>query len=127
MSLESAVKEEIHAISGLLDRVFPLTAPELFPPPYAVYVSSQGVNERTLSEVLSSKEVEFEISVISSDYSELKTLTSGVIQRLQSFQSRAIGTTTPTFIQEIVLEEPDEQWDRQLNLVRCVIGFTLYL
>ena len=128
MSLESAVKEELQTISGLANNIFPLEAPENFAPPYVVYDSSYGVNVQTLSGVLSSKEIDFVVQVVATSYSELKTITSGVIQRLLSFQNRKIGTSDQYFVQQIwVNTQPDEIWDKEVNLFRTQIEFVIYI
>lgn len=126
MSIESAVKEELQTITA---SVFPLNAPEGQAYPYLVYASSGPINTQTLSGVLSSKEIEFELYVVSSTYSNLKTLASGVIQRLLSFQGRAIGTTdVSNKVQEVVIaDNPEETYDKTIGEYRMLIEFTLYV
>lgn len=126
MSLESAVKEELQTISGLANNIFPLEAPENFAPPFLVYDSSYGVNIQTLSGVLSSKEIDFVVQIVATSYTEMKTITSGVIQRLLSFQSRNIGTTDQYFVQQIRVDvQPDEIWDKEVDLYRSQINFII--
>lgn len=128
MSLESAVREEIEKVSQLTNKVFPIDAPENFAAPYATFVSSAGVNTQSLDGVLSSKELEFEVHILSASYAEMKTITSGVVQYLLSFQGRMIGTTAKHFVQEIdINDNPLEMHDKATGLYRCVIEFILYV
>lgn len=127
MSLEQALMEEIHSISELNNNVFPLKAPEGYTTPYAVFVSSEGVNDKILSGFLSSKTVELELNVICDTYSQMKQLNSEVVQHLQSFVNREIGVTAPIFVQDVSLENPLEFWDTQVLKYKGVIEFKLYL
>jgi hypothetical protein len=115
MSLEAAMREELTAISGLTNKIFPVSAPENTATPYLVYLSSEGVNDRTLSGFLSSKTVSVELNILSDTYESLKTITSGVIQRLQSFAGRTIGTAGP-YVQEIVIDAPIEAFEDKTKL-----------
>lgn len=127
MSLEESLTEEIHSITELTDNVFPLNAPENYPTPYLTYLSSEGVNDKSLSGFMSSKSVEVELRLVCDKYSQLKAISSEVVQHLQSFIGRAIGVTAPVLIQDIMLEEPVELWDSQINKHRCIIEFKLFL
>lgn len=125
MGLEESLKEEIHAVSGLNNNVFPLDAPENYPAPYAVYLSSEGVYDKSLSGFLSSKSVEMELRIVCDTYSQLKAMNSEVVQRLQSFERRTIGVTSPIFVKEIILETPVELKDTQTGRYRGIIEFTV--
>jgi len=122
MSLESAIVEELQTISGLSNKIFPVTAPENTVAPYLVYFSNPGENDRSLMGFLSSKEVDIELHVLATDYSTLKTITSGVVQSLQSFAGRKIGIRDQWYVGEVDPEHPTEVWDSMLNLYRGLIS-----
>lgn len=123
VDFEVALKEEIHAISGLENNMFPLNAPESYPTPYLVYKAGYGVNDKSLSGVLSSRNIEVEFDLVCSDYEQMKTLTSEVVYRLQSFEGRVIGVNNQILVQEIVVEPPAEFWEPQLSNYKTVIDF----
>lgn len=123
--MEESLKEELHSISGLYNNVFPLDAPENYPTPYLVYLSSEGVNVKSLNGFLSSKSVEVELRIVCDTYSRMKEINSEVVQRLQSFLRREIGVTDPVFVRDILIEEPVELWDKQVGKYRGIIEFTI--
>lgn len=127
MSLEQSLTEEIHSITELTNNVFPLNVPENYPAPYLTYLSSEGVNDKSLSGFLSSKSVEVELRLVCDKYSQLKAISSEVVQHLQSFSGRTIGVTAPVKIQDIFIEMPVEMWDSQISKYRCIIEFKVNL
>lgn len=128
MSFEKSLTEELYTVSGLSKRVFPINAPESFKPPYVAYISSEGVNNKTLDGFLSSREVALEVNVICTDYDSLKTLCPGVILCLQSFLRRTIGTTAPVFVKDIeFLSDPVELYEQEIKAYRCVIEMKVQL
>jgi hypothetical protein len=127
MSFEQCLREEMETVSGLADKVFPVNAPESCPSPYAVYFSSEGTADKSLNEVLSSRTLDFSVHVISATYSEGKTITSGVVQRLQSFFQREIGVSNPIFCEDITIDPTTETWDNQLNMFRFIVDATIYI
>ena len=126
MSFETGLREELMEISGLSNKVFPLIAPEGTDSPYLVYRSSEGVNDKTLTGFLASKSVSGEVDVVCSSYGEMKQITSGVIQHLQSFVGRTIGTSG-ILVKDIMVGEPLEMYETQVNMFRCNIEFTVYI
>lgn len=124
MSFESGLREELNNVSGLSNQIFPVIAPEGAPTPYLVYESSEGLNDKTLTGFLSSKTIDCGLNIVCSSYSSLKTITPGVILRLQSFLGRAIGTSG-IVVQNLTFEgEPHEMYDSESKLYRCIIEFT---
>lgn len=124
MSFESALREELFTITELVGNVHPLNASEDAEAPYLVYVSSEGLPDRTLEGFASSKEVSCELNVIHSTYGSLKTLTGAILSLIQSFQGRSIGASGP-FIQSISYEEPVELYEPEIKKYRCNIEITV--
>jgi hypothetical protein len=124
MNFEEALVEEFNTIPNILDKAFPLMAPEGIKPPFIVYVSSEGVQDKTLQGYLSSKEVVCEIHVVHSNYNNVKSLSKQVISKIQSFYGRTIGTDGP-FIQNVTYEKPTEVYEKEVNLYRSSFDLTV--
>lgn len=124
MNFEEALRVELTSIPLLQNKIFPLSAPEGTKAPYLVYVSSEGVNDKSLNGYLDSKEVDCEINIICSRYSDLKTLTRETISKIISFQGRSIGNDGPV-IQNVTYHKPVEDHERETNQHICVFDITV--
>lgn len=128
-SFEAALTQELKTIATLQNRVYPLTSPEANAGqgiPYLIYGSSEGLRDKTIGEgYLSSKEVQAEINVVASRYSDMKAITREVIALLVGMEGRQIGTDGP-FIQELTYQAPVEIYESQPGLYRCVVEFSVY-
>lgn len=129
MSIEQAIREELATISGLdTNNIYPLNAPENAPFPFLVYYSEAGKADNTLMGFLSSTSYDIELHLLYDDYAGMRTITSGVVQRLQSFARRMIGTTNQYLVQELDYHHsPSEVWDTQNLCYRTIISFTIYI
>ncbi|OMF35264.1 hypothetical protein BK133_11190 [Paenibacillus sp. FSL H8-0548] len=131
MSFEAALSDELETIPDLLGKVFPLFAPEQddnkqpLKAPYVLYESSEGVNGKTLGGFSADKTVNCELYILATTYRELKQLTSAVINLLQSFERRAIGSGA-LFITELTYEPPVELYEPLPRLNRCNIVFKVH-
>jgi hypothetical protein len=124
MNFEEALVVELSSISGLINKVFPLSAPEGVNPPFVVYVSSEGVQDKTLEGYLDSKEIVCELHIVHSSYGNLKPLTKQVLAKLQSFCGRNIGVNGP-FIKNFTYDTPAEIFEREVNLYRSSFDITV--
>lgn len=120
MTFEEALRAELSSISGLSNKVFPLHAKEGITTPYIIYVSSEGIPDKTFEGYLDSKEVECEINIIHNSYSSMKSLTKSVLDKIRSFQGRYIGGYGP-LIQNVSYEKPVELYENEVSLYRCLI------
>ncbi|SDM17419.1 DUF3168 domain-containing protein [Bacillus sp. OK048] len=120
MDFEEALRAELGTIAGLTNKVFPLNATEGTKAPYIIYVSSEGVQDKSLLGYLSSKEVDCEINIVQASYGSMKSLTKLVISQIISFIGRNIGENGP-FIQNVTYHKPVELYEQEVNLYRCVI------
>ncbi|MFS1519682.1 DUF3168 domain-containing protein [Bacillus sp. SCS-151] len=117
MTFEEALQEELSTIM----KVYPLNAKEGTKAPYIIYVSSEGLQDKSLQGYLDSKEVSFELNILHNGYGLLKSKTRLVLQKVLSFQGRAIGNDGP-FIENVSYEKPVELWEDQVKLYRCIIN-----
>lgn len=118
MNFEEALMYELETITGLTDRVFPLSATEGTAPPFLVYGSSNGKKIQGLSGFSSLRELTAEIHLVTADYAQLKSLQTAVIDRCMTFQGRSIGVNGP-FIKSFTYDEPEEAHDNELGYERA--------
>jgi hypothetical protein len=119
MDFEQALTVELKTIQGF-NKVSPQMVEQGTKAPYLFYLSSEGVFDKSLDGYLDSKELECEINVVTDKYSELKPLVRLVIDKLISFQGRAIGNSE-IFIQNFTYEKPVELYEKEVNQFRCLI------
>jgi hypothetical protein len=133
MNFEEALKGELISASqdlkeitdnGVIDKVFPLNAPEGIKPPFIVYVSSEGIPDKTLQGYLNSKQVVCEIHILHGSYSDIKSLTKLVLEKIRSFQDRIIGQDGP-FIQNVTYDTPTEVYEKEVYLYRSSFDLTV--
>jgi len=129
LSLQKALEEELSSLAGFTDKVFPVVAPqdddEPIAAPYILYEAGYGVEEKALGGFLNLREVECELNVMTATYSSLKTNVAAIIERLKSFERRAIGSDA-LFISELTYNAPVELYEPLPKLYRCVIEFTVH-
>lgn len=114
MDFEQALTYELQAIPGLKGKVFPQTADENSQPPMVVYISSGGEPIMALSGPTNMTELTCEIHVSTETYEELKSVSTAVINRLNTFFQRKIGHEGP-YIKSISHTEPTEDMDNKTN------------
>jgi hypothetical protein len=120
MTFEEALRAELSSITGLSNKVFPLHAKEGIKAPYVIYLSSEGVRDKSFEGYLGTQEVECEINIIHSTYSNMKSLTKLVLNKIISFQGNYIGGYGP-LIQNVSYEKPVELYENEVSLYRCLI------
>lgn len=123
MNFEAALSAELESVSGLSRKVYGLTGIESATAPaapYLIFVSSEGLQEKAFEGYLALKEVDFELNILHSTYSNMKALTALVLAKVISFQSRAIGTNGP-YIQNVTYEKPVELYESLVKMHRCNI------
>lgn len=117
MNFEEALASELESVDGLEGKVFPMGAKEGVKPPFVIYVSSEGLQDKTLDGYLTSKEIDCEIHVVHKNYDKMKALTKLVISELQTFYGRAIGTDGP-FIKSLTYDKPVEVHEKEVQFYR---------
>jgi hypothetical protein len=120
MNFEEALRDELSQINGLTNKVFPLQAPEETKAPYAIYVSSDSVLDKSFEGYSDSGVISCEINILQNSYSGLKRLSKDVIGKIVSFQGRELGTSGP-FIKDITYQTSPEIYEKEVALYRSVI------
>lgn len=128
MRFEEALAYELGSIQEFANSVFPLVVSEGKQTPYIAYMSSEGTKLKTLTGFIDSKSITGELNIVARSYPENKQLTSLILEKLITFQSRVIGDETGPFIQDINFpEEPKEGYEFETELYRSTIPFQVYL
>jgi len=117
LTFEEALVAELESVSGLSGKVFPLNAAEGTKPPYLIYISSDGLPDKTLTGYTESKTIPLEINIICRTYTDLKSLTPAVLAKIRSFQRRTIGMDGP-YVQDVAYDEPVELLEPQVMWYR---------
>lgn len=117
MNFEESLVYELSSIGVLTGKIFPLSAVAGVQTPFLVYVSSEGEEDRSLNGFLGSKLITCEIHIITASYSDLKSITKQVLDKIKSFWGRSIGIDG-VFIKSIAYDPPVETVDEELNLRR---------
>jgi hypothetical protein len=126
MNFEEALMSELNSIIGLDNKIFPMSAKEGTKPPFIIYVSSEGLQDKTLDGYLTSKELDCEIHVIHSNYSKMKNLTKEVLSKLQTFYGRSIGIDGP-FIKSLSYDKPTEVHEKEVGFYRSSFDINVRL
>lgn len=126
MTFEAALRTELVAIDGLLNKVFPMTAPEGTAAPYIIYTSTLGNYDKTLTGWTRSKAVSVEINVIHNHPTLMRALAKEVQAKIMGFLGRVLAEAGPK-IDDLVLEsDAPELYEAQVGLYRKVISFTAF-
>lgn len=124
MDFEEALAVEL-GVGDLTGKVYPGSAPEGTKAPYLVYLSSDGLPDKTLNGYLGSRTVSGELNIVAAGYRDLKPLVSAVLSKFRSFEGRVIGTGGP-FIQSVSHEDPLEIYEGAVKMWRCLIDFRVH-
>lgn len=115
MTFEEALRAELSTITGLNKKVLPLHAKEGMKAPYIVYVSSEGLQDKTLNGYRQSKEIDCEINILHNTYSDMKALTKLVLEKVLSFQNRYINNYGE-LVKDVHYEKPIEIYENEVKL-----------
>lgn len=126
MTFEESLEFEINTITELNAKVYPLNAPKGTKAPFFVYISSEGTYDKTLDGYLKTKWVPCELNVVHSKYNLMKALSKKVMDKVLTFQGRAIGTNGP-HIQELSFgDESPDLYENEIDMYRKVINVKFY-
>lgn len=126
MTLEEALRAELMTIEGLSNKVHFLDGKEGIVAPYLIIVSSEGKHDKSLEGFHNSKWVPVEFNVINDKYSNMKSLSKLVMDKLKGFEGRKLATTGP-YISEIEFDtDSSERFEKEVGLYRKIISTTIY-
>jgi hypothetical protein len=109
MNFEESLCAELKMITGLERKVFPQKAEENTEPPFVVYVSSGGEKVQTLDGYTDLTELNFDLTVVTNSYDQLKSYVGAISSKIRSFFGRTIGTDG-VYIKSVSFVEPNEDF-----------------
>jgi hypothetical protein len=125
MEFEEALVVEFNKIPLITGKVYPVFTGEGVDPPFLVYVSSEGTQERTLTEFTGMKTIECEIHAVGNTYEEMKTLIKAVINTIITFRQRKIGDDSGPFLYTVRYEQPEEMFEGDTWIYRASFDMTV--
>jgi hypothetical protein len=126
LRFEEALAIDLESIPAFADKVFPLVVAADKTAPYIAYASNEGLKLKTLTGYIESKSISVEVNIVAKNYTELKQLTSLVMDKLISFENSSIGDGS-LLIQEVYFQPPLEAYDNESDLYRSTLTFQVYL
>lgn len=123
-SFEEALRTELAGITGLTNKVFPLTAPPGTTAPYVVYETST-IEDKAMEGFLSTVTTSVTLDLVATSYATLKSLTALVKIEIKSWLQSTMSDGP--YIQNITFgESSPELYEPEVNLYRRVMDFTVY-
>lgn len=124
--LEQAMIVELSGVPALAGKIYALAAVNGAKAPYAMYESSYGKRETSLTGYLGARSVKVDLHIVANTYKEMKQITDVVIDLIISWQGRVIGSDG-LLIQEVIFPaQPVEIFEELPKLYRCVIEFVTH-
>jgi len=124
LNFEVDLINTIQKVNDLKNKVYPLSALKGAKAPYAFFLSSEGLPDRTLDGYGDTKAIEVELSIVHSSYDGMKRLTRLVMNEIAQCEAGLMGSTQ---VNEITYETPAELYEKQVEMYRCVIDYKFYV
>lgn len=126
MTIEEALRDRLETITGLENKVFPLSAKKGTSAPYVIYVGHVGRNNKSIDGSSLMYEVPIEINILHNKYRLLKEMVRAIVNALENINvTHLLGTLS---IQEVVIEDSNtEVYEHQVDMYRSILNTTFYL
>lgn len=125
--MEKALKYELETnISELVNSIYPTNAPEGATRPYLVYARINTSGIKTLDGYTGNEALSYMFSIMAPKYSDMKSLAKKVKDLLISLPQTNIGSTNEIFVDDLVINNIDETFEKELRVNRGIIDFTIY-
>ncbi len=125
--MEKELRYEIlKAIPELNNQIYPTNAPEEATKPYLVYSRISTKKIKTLEGYTDKQGLSFMFSIMATKYGDMVNLRDKVEKMLLSLPQNKIGSDNSIFVEDLSINNIDEIWERQLNVNRGIIDFTIY-
>ncbi|WP_312107562.1 hypothetical protein [Lachnoclostridium sp.] len=118
--------EILKAIPELNNQIYPTNAPEEATKPYLVYSRISTKKIKTLEGYTDKQGLSFMFSIMATKYGDMVNLRDKVEKMLLSLPQNKIGSDNSIFVEDLSINNIDEIWERQLNVNRGIIDFTIY-
>ena len=124
--MEQALRYELESrITELEDEVYPTNAPETATKPYLVYARINTDRTKLLTGYTQDQALSFMLSIMSTKYGEMKSLTKKVEDFLLSTPRTTIGEEN-IYIEDIKINNISETYEHELKVNRGIVDFTIY-
>ena len=122
--IEKKLVEKLQEVTGLSNRVFPLTTKQGQEVPFVVYDRTSTERQKTLTGFTGLVEVSFQLDIHEKSYANLKTISSNVISKLKTFEGQTWGTYK---IQSCTIDDETEDYfdDDDVKWFVSFIDFTI--
>lgn len=125
MDFEEGLTDELSAITGLTDKVFPVVAAQNTQAPYLTYSLGNNDRAQNLSGHDGLIQSQYQLDLYHSTYANLKALKKLVIANIKSYNLRNIGGSGP-FIQQVEIINDFETYEDGVKLYKGIIEFNVY-
>ena len=124
--IEVALRQElIVLVPEFNNQIYPTNAPETSTKPYLVYTRLNTQRPKTFEGYTDKQALTFMLSIMATEYPEMKSLTKKVEDFLLSVAKTSIGTNQ-IYIEDININNVSEQYEHALGVNRGIIDFTIY-
>lgn len=125
--MEMALKYELEThIAELVNSIYPTNAPEGADKPYLVYARISTKRTKTLEGYTDKQALSYMFSIMAKKYGDMKSLTKKVEDLLISLPQTSIGGSDDIFVEDIEINNIDETFEKELEVNRGIIDFTIY-
>lgn len=121
--IEILLKNELSKVELLNGNIYPLCVPESVKAPYIAYAHAGGEYGKDLQGYDGTQSSIYEINILSSKYSQLKLIERNVFTVLKTFIGKKLNDS---YIQDISIGSPREQYEESIKLQRANIEFTVF-
>lgn len=121
MAFEEVLTTQLKTVSALSSRVYPVTGVQGCVAPYLVYLQSSKHEYEKLTGYTGVSISRYELNILHSTYSGMKSVAASVVALLKTFQGNAVSGL---FIQALSFDEDSpELWENEPQLFRKIINF----
>lgn len=120
MDLEQGLTVELSSISGLAQKVFPISAEQGTKAPYLTYTLGTANRTMILTGYDGLVETQFQLDLYHQTYSGLMSLKKLIIQAIKTLAQRNLGDSGP-FIQQAELINEFETYEDAVKLYKAVL------
>ena len=123
--MERALIYELKKIAEIGNRIYPMNIPEGTDRPCLAYNLIGSSEDKDLNGFTGYTESSYMFSVLAPTYKQMVDIRRKVIELVKGFLRRTIGEQN-IYIQDVLIDDPQETYEINLMLFRGIIDFTIY-
>lgn len=121
---EEGLRTLLFGIFALVDKVYPIDAPEGTKGTYITYKSTSTDREHAISEKLGALNTQYELNLYCDKFSDVKTIKQQVITILRDMSLTTVGGV---FIQQVEIITDFEYYESEVKKYKAIIEFEIYV